>query len=60
MFVRRFLVDDHDDHDHDDHAGEHTETDKVLLARVLMCIFVFLAGSIIFIPYTKCVKKKDD
>lgn len=50
----RFLKedDDHDDHkdgdDHDDHghAGE-----ELLTARILMTVFVVMAGLFVFLPY---------
>lgn len=57
--ILRFLAEDEHD-DHDDHGGEHSDDDKIMTARIIMIIFVILVGCVVFIPYTRLVKKNED
>ena len=54
MFARFLAEDDHghDDHDH----GPASDEDKVLMARIIMIIFILLAGAVVFLPFTKLLK----
>ena len=56
----RMLADDHDhDHDHG-HDPEHEEEEKLMMARIIMIIFILLAGLVILVPYSKFVRKSNE
>ena len=50
MVWRKLEEDDHEDHGHEE------DHDELRTARILMIIFVILAGLVVFLPYTPMVR----